>query len=453
MKILNKTIFILSCFFTASASLAQWYTDPEQPRHCLDIGFSAYEICSDGSNGAYFSGLWQGYYGYLGHINSSGNLSYADITPSFPYLVSVDTSVAFLHTYITLVPSQPIGSVFVITQRAVYDPDSYPNPWLLRGYAIAEFNSTGLTDFGQININDTHHILHYKSDLEDWQEGRIDIHSDGQGGLHVVVDTVSNYWPPSKSYYNHLQSDGVWTHSWPGLPLLQGGNGYAISEEEDGFGGVMVFVKWSPSSPIFPNQITLQRFNNNGQQMLVSALPLARPELKWFNSSTLEPGRILIIKDSIIAEEPPTRTSYAFLLDTNGVNQWESQGRQITQDEGASYITSLRSDKQGGFFVSVFYRADSIWISHRYNWNAEHLCQTAPGYRILPILPDGLGGAYDVNMISVYPYTTPSFASVWRWRPDLQLAWPESTLVFYQSSGGIGQIWSISEDHAVIGAV
>jgi hypothetical protein len=444
-------IMLAALFLTGGSGLAQWYTDPDHATCGITSGVGDLRICSDGLNGAFFSAAFsEGISSphYIGHVNASGRLSYGGAI--IPYLLPIDSAHRNIPAMTSMVPSYPNGTAITTSFLVAYDTT---HELYYVGLSFAQFDSAGMTGFHQIDVIDSTYTLHSRAEVYYDHASRHDCYSDGQGGIHIILD--ANYGGTYRpGYYNHLTAAGQWTHVWPGILLNGNMDGQVYRIIEDGAGGVVAFTKWNSNAPQFPDQFTFQHFDSAGHPYFAEPRPVPRPDLNYLMLATLlSPGRILIYKDSVGLAN--VLYHYLFLLDTSGINLWEPQGRPFLREAHTRYFVP-RSDLIGGFFFDAFDLDDSLWTSYHYNGNGNIIGQT-PAHSANSMMPspenaDGMGGVYYVKW-TTSPLILPQDISVWRWESDFQFSWPDSVLAYRQPNPQLGVVrWIVSDDHAIIGA-
>jgi hypothetical protein len=410
MSPLNPRICVLLFILLFSQAQAQWSSDPQG--HVLySCGIyqvssgSNTSLCSDGLGGIFYTtgfttGTWADLRRlWVFHLNANG---YPTLQGTeCPNMIRVDSTIygmGFSGFAARLIPSEPPGSVIVLFPR--YALDSFLNPTCL-GMVIAKFDTIGLTGFGRIFIPaDTTLIFGGRGyeglwDYEGSEGGIGDLH----GGVHLI------FWRASVGYfYNHLSADGTFRYQLPGV-VMRGDNLHS-----DGTGGVWDI--WS--DPEVPGQLRVQRYNAVGDSVYdggglgpavncgAFSIPLASNHALFRTSHQTSGG----LYDQNL-----------FLLDTNFVNQWEPEGNLFRT--GDSLVGAIIPDRIGGFLYyergSIY---DTLFTTHHYDSEAQ-LIASGTRSRHFPLPTDGLGGAYC--------YEWPG--QVWRWQPDMTLAWPDCVVV------------------------
>ena len=256
--------------------------------------------------------------------------------------------------------------------------------------------------------------------------------SDGNGGVHVVF-RGSGY------FYNHLSAQGMWAYPLPGIALPSG------SVVADGAGGVINYWTNPPNHPTHPSEVFGQRFDANGDSVWPTGGRQLLPSSYSFGMfHTLHPGRILV---QAWLEQVPPFNQRLFLVDSNGTNLWEPQGRIFRPGEPSA--GAILPDRTGGFFYHGAAVA-GIWACHHYDAEAQLVGSTVPGNRN-PMQADGLGGGYDYRMHGTAQDTVWS-GWVWRWARDMDPAWPDSLLAWECNDCG-SRTWTTADDGGVIGVI
>jgi len=429
-NLLKRVGFALLLLGINAAGISQWSDNPQgHIRHSCGIyrvpaGISS--ICSDGLGGVFVttgfstSGWADERRYWLVHVNADGYLSLQG--NECPDMIRVDEpnyGTDFQTGIVRLIPSEPLGTVIVLTER--YLLDDFINPTFV-GLVAVKYDSLGLSGFGRVQFSaDTTLRLARRGyeglwDLAGGWEGQ----SDLLGGVHLVMRHMAG-----GRYYNHLSSTGELRYQLPGVRMR------GMYLHRDQTGGVFDFW-WEPEQP---SELHGQRFNAQGDSVFEAGGRTVTTQGEYQLNITLSANRILY-RTSV--ETSGLVMQNVYLLDTNMVNQWEQGGRILRTDSANVFIGAILPDETGGFFHHQEV-TDSTTIINRYDSEANHFASSAPEPRVIS-QSDGLGGGYYYEMQG----------KVWRWQPDMTPAWQDSIVVFDCTSCGSTR-WTTVEEGGLIG--
>ncbi len=428
---MNKYVIGLLCLFAVHCAEAQWDSDPSDPTyHWGDLREG--NICTDGFGGAFFTvGEWDGLRQRVGHVNADGSFTFQGSAPPYENLLFADLSGYGSTTAgLTLIPSEPPGTMIAIdwrfTENAVY-----------AGSIFCKFDTSGLTGFQRITVNDTVHGFLFASN--DRPEGGMDAVSDGQGGVHFVLYTEMSV----PFFYNHLRSNGTLTYPWPGLEVPAGGI------YPDGYGGVffLYLENW-------PNSQTWGiRFDQDGMQQWPEARYLIRDGLgTGGNTLLLSPGRLFFARDSLMS--PNTYAHYVFLVDTAGNHLWEVQGGRFAEEYSGQLIGTNKfiGDGLGGFFNNRYVAPGPPHL-FRYNEDAELIASNTDDAWVDRL--DDIGGAYRAFFEPNYPNPDSIRVSFLHYGSDLAWLWEDTVTAVRIGDEwwGGAQSYIAAEENGIIGMV
>lgn len=428
--LLKQVGFALLLLGINVAGLSQWSDDPQgHVRHSCGIyrttaGNSS--LCSDGLGGVFMAtgfstlGWADAARFWLVHVNANGYLTLqGDECPEMIRVDEPNYGTNYQIGKVRLVPSEPPGSVIVLTERYLLD-DLFDPTYV--GLVAVKFDTLGLTGFGRVVLS-TDTALHTASrgyeGLWDF-EGPWEVQSDLQGGVHLVIRRTGG-----GRYYNHLSSTGELRYPLPGIRMR---GMYLHSDKAGG-----VFDYWN--APEEPGQLRGQRFNALGDSVLEEGGHTVMIQGEYQLDITLSASRILY---RTRIESAELVTQYVYLLDTTMTNLWEPEGRVLRVDSANVFVGAILPDETGGFFHHQEV-TDSTAIINRYDSGANLFASSAPEPHVIS-QSDGLGGGYYYEMQG----------KVWRWQPDMTPAWQDSIVVFDCTSCG-STMWTTEEEGGLIG--
>jgi hypothetical protein len=356
-----------------------WDTDPQNPTFLWDTSTDP-TIVADGLGGAFFAfSILGSYWPHIGHVNAHGDQTYPIGTLPYENLLPVDEP-QYAGTPIgtTLVRSGPPGTVVAVHERGLNGQYG--------GFVFSQFNTSGSSGFASVKyVGQEYRLLSLQADDD---HGWATIAGDLDGGVHFVMRGPQIDGQFTK-YYNHLNSNGQFTHEWPGLllPRVQNWSAYVF---EDGFGGAF-FVQSRAAA--MGDSLIGQHFDSDGQATWEPNGRLLSTSLAdiWGQYDLMSPGKLIFWGREEVEED--SFAHYGYCIDTSGAMIWGEDG--ITFECNGSEIIHLAPDQLGGFFYHSFINGYGYGCRYDENGNLTATALQTFAARYF----DQLGGAFNYHFI------------------------------------------------------
>ncbi|MCD6115831.1 T9SS type A sorting domain-containing protein [bacterium] len=280
------------------------------------------------------------------------------------------------------------------------------------------------------------------------------IKSDGSGGVFVVWQDYRNGYANIDIYAQHINSSGSPLFGSQGISVVSAANNQQKPDID--INGTDIFVSWQDFRSGTNNDIYVQKFDINGSpQWGANGYPVCTAGGHQTNSQIISDGSggVIIVWDD-------NRTGYDIYgqqMSSNGIPQWEANGKVINASSGYQYTSRVVSDGAHGAFV--IWNDDhsspsdlNIFVQHIKSDGT--LLFPEQGYTVVDttgyqdghcIVEDGAGGfialwrdgrdgnsdVYVQHINDAITFSTPSAGNLWAGDREQTITWelkPESVI-------------------------